>query len=285
MFIRLEDPMPPEGLSLVAHVRVAAIGVEEGATSFDVPLKDAIAGAARPFSPDPDSRYTIRISWKSTEGAEGPADERVIESTFPQPFYRGPVPVGGPGWTAMLNSEFKPVRRNPCAPLRVHYDPRNAPLDFTATLETALRQVAEASGVETTLVSVGPTPADPSLLVINWVSGTTNYLGVARQSFKTDARGVVWLVRPSISLAARRSVAAGRWQTVVLHELGHVMGLQHSHDPTSLMFSPVESGEPWPFVTTHYNQGDKDGLFAVGAKARGGGCAPTVLPEHLWSGK
>ncbi len=285
IFIRLEAPVALDGLTLVAHVQVVAIGVEEGTTAFYVPMKDALAGVSKSFSPDPDSKYTIRISWKTLEGTQGASDERVIESTFPQPFYRGPVSIAGPGWTALLTSDFIPARRNPCAPLRVHYDPRNAPLDFTSTLETALRQVSEASGVEATLMSAGPTPPDTNMLVINWVTGPTNYLGVTRQSFKTDARGVVWLVRPTISLAARRSVVDGRWQTVILHELGHVMGLQHSHNPTSLMFSPVESGETWPFLTTEFNQGDKDGLFAVGAKARGGGCAPTVLPEHLWPGR
>ena len=269
----------PGRTDLVAVVRLQALGMEEGAATFTLPpgvLEQSIGRA-----PDPDAQYTVRVAWQAPDGTTGPEDVRVIPPHFPQPHYRGRPPVAGPGWSVLFTDDFVPTRRNPCAPIRVHYDPTNAPFDFLPTLTAALAQAADASGVEITIVGTGrPRPTDDRVVVIDWVTGTTNYLGVTRQRYARDPHGVVWRTTASISLAASRRVAEGRWQTVILHELGHVLGLAHSHEDTSLMFSPVESGEPWPFVTTTYDEGDRRGLRAMNA-GDSGGCSATIDPADV----
>ena len=270
---------PPGRADLSAVVRVDALGMEEGTATFTLP--PGVLDQAVGRTPDPDAQYTVHVAWKASDGTTGPEDVRVIPPRFAQPHYRGRVPVAGPGWSVLFTDDFVPTRRNPCAPIRVHYDPTNEPLNFLPTLTAALAQAAAASGVEITLVGTGrPRPTDDRVLVVDWTTGSTNYLGVTRQRYVRDPHAVVWRTTASISLAASRRVADGRWQTVILHELGHVLGLAHSHEDTSLMFSPVESGEPWPFVTTVYDEGDRRGLLAMNAGSSGG-CSPTIDPTDV----
>ncbi len=275
---------PPARSDVTAIVDVEALGFEEGTVSVHFPAPGATELTVT-RSLNIDTQYNVRVRWRAPDGTEGPSDARVIAPTFPQPKYRGPVPVAGDRWTVLFGADFTPSRRNPCAPIEVHYDPTGAPLDLTDTLNRALQQATEASGVPMTLVSVGrQRPNRPRLLVIDWTTTATTWIGVTRQGFATDARGVIWRTNMSVSLSTRSRLAVGRWETIVLHELGHVLGLQHSHDNTSLMFSPGESNGPWPWVTTFFTDGDKRGLHAVNDKASGG-CSPTIDRADLWNGR
>jgi Matrixin len=273
---------PPSRNDLRATITADAIGFVEESKQYDVPVGAADYTLVADLNPD--TKYTFRARWNAPDGTVGPEDVKVIDPFFPQPKYRGPVPTGGNGWSVLFTSDFVPTRRNPCAPIEVFYDRKNEQSDQTLTVQSAIAQAAEASGVPMTFIGSGTTrPTKPRVLIIDWVTGPTNYLGVTRQAQVKDARGVVWRTTLSVSLAQSRRVASGRWETVILHELGHVLGLQHSHEPTSLMFSPSESNSAWPWVTKVFTEGDKAGLLAVNAKASGG-CSPTIEPTDLWNG-
>ena len=274
---------PPTRADLAASLTVDAIGFEEGTRTlvFPVGVTDQTVSA----SLNPDTQYTFRVRWKAPDSTFGPEDTRSVAPFFPQPKYRGPVPVAGQGWSVIFTSDFTPTRRNPCAPIDVFYDTTNQQLDLTSTVQSAVAQASAASGVPMKLVGAGKVrPTTPRVLIIDWVAGQTDWLGVTRQGNEKDARGVFWRTTLSISLAASRGVAPGRWETVILHEIGHVLGLQHSHDPASLMFSPLESKGSWPWVTTVFTEGDRRGLYAVNAGASGG-CSPTISPGDLWNGQ
>ncbi len=273
---------PTGRADLAASLTVDAIGFEEGTRTVAFPPGANEITVAAAFNPD--TQYTFRAAWVAGDGTVGPADSRVVAPFFPQPKYRGPVPVAGPGWSVLFTADFTPTRRNPCAPIDVFYDTTNQQIDLTETIRSAVAQASAASGVPMQLVGAGRVrPTNPRVLIVDWVRGQTEWLGVARQANQVDARGVVWRTTLSISLAASRGVARGRWETVVLHELGHILGLQHSHDPTSLMFSPSESKGAWPWVTTVFTEGDRRGLLAVNAGSAGG-CTPTIEAADLWSG-
>ena len=274
---------PPTRADLAASLTVDAIGFEEGTRTlvFPVGVTDQTVSA----SLNPDTQYTFRVRWKAPDSTFGLEDTRSVAPFFPQPKYRGPVPVAGQGWSVIFTSDFTPTRRNPCAPIDVFYDTTNQQLDLTSTVQSAVAQASAASGVPMRLVGAGKVrPTTPRVLIIDWVAGQTDWLGVTRQGNEKDARGVFWRTTLSISLAASRGVAQGRWETVILHEIGHVLGLQHSHDPASLMFSPLESKGSWPWVTTVFTEGDRSGLYAVNAGASGG-CSPTISPGDLWNGQ
>jgi hypothetical protein len=274
----------PTRVDVTAVVDVEALGFEEGNVSVPFPAPGATELTVT-RSLNIDTQYNVRVRWRAPDGTEGTADTRVVAPVFPQPKYRGPVPVAGDRWTVLFGNNFTPTRRNPCAPIEVHYDPTNAPLDLTETIRRALQQASDASGIPMTLISVGrQRPNRPRLLVIDWTTTVTTWIGVTRQSYESDARGVIWRTNMSVSLSTRSRLATGRWETIVLHELGHVLGLQHSHDNTSLMFSPGESNGPWPWVTTFFTDGDTRGLHAVNDKASGG-CSPTIERADLWNGR
>jgi Matrixin len=273
---------PPGRADLAVQVTVDAIGFEEGSKTFILPV--GVSDATTPLVSNPDTKYTYHFRWVAPDGTSGPEDVKVIAPFFPQPKYRGPVPVAGEGWSVLFTSDFTPTRRNPCAPIDVYYDQTNQQLDLTATIRSAVDQASAASGVPMNFVGAGRTrPTTPRVLIIDWTTGPTDWLGVARQANQKDARGVIWRTTLSISLASARGVARGRWETVVLHELGHILGLQHSNDPTSLMFSPGESKGSWPWVTTVFTPGDQRGLRAVNAGASGR-CSSTIEPSDLWNG-
>ncbi len=274
---------PTTRTDLAATVTVDAIGFDEGTRTLSFPPGVSDLTVDQAFNPD--TKYTFRVQWVAADGATGAEDSKVVAPFFAQPRYRGPVPVAGPGWSVLFTADFTPTRRNPCAPIDVFYDTTNQQLDLTETIRSAVAQASAASGVPMQLVGAGRVrPTTPRVLIIDWVRGQTDWLGVARQANQADTRGVVWRTTLSISLAASRGVARGRWETVVLHELGHILGLQHSHDPTSLMFSPAESKGAWPWVTTVFTEGDRRGLYAVNAGASGG-CVPTIDPGDLWNGQ
>lgn len=273
---------PPPRADLALQVTVDAIGFEEGSRTFVLPV--GTTEISSPISLNPDTKYTFHVRWLAPDATSGPDIVKVIAPFFPQPTYRGPVPVAGEGWSVLFTSDFTPTRRNPCAPIDVYYDQTNQQLNLTETVRSSIAQASVASGVPMRLVGSGKTrPTTPRVLIIDWTTGPTEWLGVARQANEKDARGVVWRTSLSISLASARGVARGRWETVILHELGHILGLQHSHDPTSLMFSPSESKGSWPWVTTVFTSGDQRGLLAVNAAASGG-CTETIEPGDLWNG-
>jgi hypothetical protein len=59
------------------------------------------------------------------------------------------------------------------------------------------------------------------------------------------------------------------FETVVMHELGHVLGLGHGADPTSVMYATLEAGTANRNLTTaDLNVPDGDGRGPAGLHAR-----------------
>jgi hypothetical protein len=254
-----------------ARVAVTSVGRERVAFGGDGAPGETVFTIARPF--DPDTQYTVRAAWVRG-AAVGPTMTRVVPPTVPQPLNRDRPPVAGPGWTSLLAGDFTPTRRNPCAPWRIVYDSRNQPLAFEASVAQAIAALRVGTGLD--IIDGGVVTGrvtDPLAIVISWDTAANATLGVARQVYKRDAQNVVWRTSGSIALAGRRrGITPERWYAVLLHELGHIFGLDHSHDETSLMYSPIESGANWPYVASIYTDADRAGLQAQNAKMTGGGC-------------
>ena len=176
-------------------------------------------------------------------------------------------------------------RWNPCAPIRYRLHLDGAPAALAGDVTEALRRLSVATGL--TFSNQGSTSyagsfTDPSQL--GWPADTDLLLTVASEGAAPPLAGPtvgyatlnrsVWagadarILRAEVVLErefvdyARTGFDAGRSGTagLLLHELGHAVGLGHSTDETQIMY-PTLTDRP----SADYQNGDRTGLSRVGS--------------------
>ena len=186
----------------------------------------------------------------------------------------------------------KPIVFDPCRPIHYVVNLDGAPSDGLAIIQDAIATVASRDGFK--FVDHGPTTEAPSKqrvpyqpetfsrkrwapVLIAWsdeqaspdLAGYIVGVGGPQPVYPTKGpavyiTGQVLLDRVELSESAVPDRGAVR--AVVLHELGHLVGLDHVVDRTQLMFSEAE------FAVRDYGAGDLRGLVLVG----NGACVPGV---------
>lgn len=182
------------------------------------------------------------------------------------------------------NADGGPVGYSPCRPLHYVVNSALAPRGAGPLVENAIRTISEATGIK--FVNDGPTTEAPSQsrapyqkarygerwapLLIAWTTpeqapqlkgavigtgGSTHFsFGDGPKSFVT---GSLELDAPQITQDLDRGDSSAYATAVILHELGHVMGLEHVDDPTQLMYPEI--GAPDGLAA-----GDLNGLYELG---------------------
>jgi len=182
------------------------------------------------------------------------------------------------------NDDGTPVGYSPCRPLHYVINAALAPPGAERLVDDSIRTVSEATGI--TFINDGPTSEAPSPtraphqkdlygdrwapLLIAWTTpeqapqlkgpvigtgGSTHFsFGDGPKSFVT---GSLELDAPQIAEDLDRSEGAAYATAVILHELGHVMGLEHVDDPAQLMYPEI--GAPDGLAA-----GDLNGLYELG---------------------
>jgi hypothetical protein len=178
-----------------------------------------------------------------------------------------------------------PVRYDPCSPLHYVVNPANAPFQGLKDIEGAIALTAEATGIEFVFDGITDEPVTGNRelfqperygdrwppLLIGWMAHDSAIfdiedVGVAGSAIEENADGRLMYVTGSVALNGSEHLANGfapgkTWGKVVLHELGHVLGLGHVDDPGQVMHdSLVSSPALW-------GAGDLAGLRELGRPA------------------
>lgn len=196
------------------------------------------------------------------------------------------VPVTTQGTHAFLHvdADGDPVGYDPCRPIRYVINPAGMPADGQALIDEATAVVSAASGLA--FADAGTTDEVPAVqrAVIQDRYGDTwapVLIAWSDESAMHELRGEVAGMGGSAAVPGRHGdgewLAAGRVvldtaditamlarpngraqaRAIVVHELSHVLGLDHVDDPTELMH-PVSSDR------TDLGPGDRQGLALAG---------------------
>ncbi|QGG93738.1 S-layer homology domain-containing protein [Actinomarinicola tropica] len=166
-------------------------------------------------------------------------------------------------------ADGEPWKWNGCVPIYYFVDYAGAHANATRVLPEAIRRLQRDSGL--TFVQVG-TPEEANLGIV-WRSpsqdqvlrdnpGVAGYAGFDTVSDGRRVRIAVAGVVINSSYGASSQDFGGRNSlgTLLLHELGHAVGLAHVQSDSQVMY---------PFVTPHanYQAGDRNGLAQLGPRA------------------
>jgi hypothetical protein len=191
-----------------------------------------------------------------------------------------PTPSGSAGGYvfSLLDPTGEPVRFDVCRTLNWSVDGTAAEKELT---RAAVADLASASGLVfkevpwdgfRPLIDLLPMdPNHPVQLVVRWSSADEvpdlagDVAGVAEsRSWSSSDRKRSWIsfsavvIERNASYELRRSGGNTIWP-ILLHELGHAVGLSHVTDRTQVMY-----GSTWSGTADRYQDGDRAGLALVG---------------------
>ncbi|GAC1325111.1 MAG: hypothetical protein NVSMB13_07660 [Mycobacteriales bacterium] len=208
------------------------------------------------------------------------------------------VAPGSRGWgPAFVDAANRPARWDPCQPIHYVVGLTHAPAGGLSDLRGALARLSAASGLD--FVEDGSTEEVPSTgrpaydrdrwgerwapLLVAWVSPSATDIalpsGVEAATISVAVPGPdgASLVTGEVALNALRRLPPGFGYgetegEVLLHELGHAVGLGHVDDPRQVMYPTTTAGP------AEYGAGDLAGLAALGRPA---GCHRAPPPHGL----
>jgi len=210
---------------------------------------------------------------------------------------RGPAPpVAGPaedpaGYKFLQVDAHtgQPIRFNPCTQVQYVVNPTGAPPGGLTAVNQAIARLSQATGIA--FVAGGLTSETPSVqrgnyqpdrygdrwapVLVGWLplgkpAGPERGLAGVGGPGPAVQDGGTWVyVTGDVTLNSDVDIPASDLTRVLMHELGHVVGLDHSTRTDQIMFPGGDAGR------SAWGQGDLAGLQKVGRPA---GCLLEVRP-------
>jgi Matrixin len=288
---RAPPPSPPRRRGPGAGARALAVLVL---------LLAFAVGAVALAGPGPWLRVPPPVDAAPTVAPEPPAPPRdrptggLEEADAPRGIPLDPPAGGGPhGFVAFQADGVTPVAYDPCRPIHYVLRPEGAPAGGEDVVRSAIARMSEATGLE--FIGDGTTDEASTRerpiyqpdrygdrwapVLIAWETEAQNpdlagdTVGEAGSVAVSLGDGPRAFVTGTVSLDADRmpEILAMRdgeetARAIVLHELGHLVGLTHVDDRSQLMY-PETRGQ-----ITDFAAGDLTGLAALGR----GTCVPEL---------
>jgi hypothetical protein len=207
----------------------------------------------------------------------------------------GHLSIGGGEYRFLRETpDGTPYRWDPCIPIHYEVNLAAAPDGALEEVRAAVDRVADASGYAFVFVGTTTRTADQQIGTAFQTGGTTGrwlpllitWVPHAHFDYLVDTHRAAAFGMPRTGDGEQHTVyesglvaidAGGdlppgfgsRYSegVVLMHELGHIMGLAHVGDGDELMWSPdVEGGDPHPNLAVHdWGPGDRRGLEALAA--------------------
>lgn len=194
------------------------------------------------------------------------------------------VPRTGTAYTREFGAA---ARWNPCQPITYRINRHLMPSGARAALAKVLAQVSQATGLQfsyagtttylpyATNAKTHPTDADIVLAwstpaAVPYLAGSTMGHGGAAWASSGDVVELydgAAVFDAAQRMSRKRAVERRLTRQLYLHEIGHVLGLDHVTDKRQLMYPVMQRS-----ADAYYGAGDLAGLAALGAS---GGCNTT----------
>jgi hypothetical protein len=197
----------------------------------------------------------------------------VLPPSVPLTGVGGPPPTPPFAFSHLLNGE--PTRWNPCAPIHYLVNMGGYSDNFRPVIAEAVERLEAATGL--LLIPVGDTTFMPTSTNQSQLTSLGGELVIALgDELQTDlvpgsilGRAFILyltsILRASVVIDVGAVGSNSPWSSlgvgpVLMHELGHAVGLDHVSDSSQLMNAVASSNGP-----TTYRAGDLTGLWQVGA--------------------
>ncbi|MHB8467221.1 MAG: matrixin family metalloprotease [Acidimicrobiales bacterium] len=210
-------------------------------------------------------------------------------------------PAGNMGSYSYLvsNPDGTPARYNPCASIHYIVNPGSGPPNAVSLVQAATAQITAATGIH--FVGDGTTTEVPDAnraayqpttypgrwapVLVAWTTPAQSSLLPGGSGSTIGEGGSDWVQGPSgadLYVSGQVAINVDRVSAILgagsqsampqllLHELGHVVGLGHTQDSQQIMFPTLNPARP-----AAYQAGDLAGLSHLGRLA---GCALTPSP-------
>lgn len=176
------------------------------------------------------------------------------------------------------NGGRDPVAWNPCEPIHYVVNPEGAPDGWQDLVEDSVEEVSEAAGLRFEYdgttddrsftnridgvggagpVLLGWADADEVPKLEGDVAGLAGPVTQIRQGYSRYVSGMLVLDRDAFDDLEDEFDGEAHQQAIVMHELGHVLGLDHVDDSTELMYESSMG-------RTTLGKGDRKGLAILG---------------------